>query len=130
MRLISRELASPADRGVDPCDLFQGVTARPLALPAPATVDNEERVFLIEVAVSALLELQDKRRQEEEEEIVDLARIAVDTMREMFAELPPPDRLLPWGRGSSPSAACAVAMPALVSLSESETEEDALVVIA
>ena len=65
---------------------------RPLALPAPSTVDNEERAFLTEVAVSAMLELQDKRQQEEERR-VGLARIAVDTMREMFAELPPPQSI-------------------------------------
>ena len=32
-------------------DVSQGVPTRPLALRAPATVDNEERAFLIEVAV-------------------------------------------------------------------------------
>ena len=48
-------------------DVLQGVPARPLALPAPATVEDEECAFLIEVAVSAMLELQDERRQYEEE---------------------------------------------------------------
>ena len=65
VRLVPHERASPADRGIVPVDVFQGVPSRPLALLAPATVDNEERAFLTEVAVSALLELPDKRQQEE-----------------------------------------------------------------
>ena len=59
VRLISHERASPADRGIIPFDVFQGVLARPLALPAPATVDNEDRAFLTQVAISALKELQE-----------------------------------------------------------------------
>jgi hypothetical protein len=47
-------------------EVFQGAPDRPLALPAPSTVDNDERAFLTEVAVSALLELQDERRQDAE----------------------------------------------------------------
>ena len=90
VRLISRERLSPADRGTLPYDVCQGVPARVLALPAPATVDNEERAFLTEVALLAMQELQDE----------------LD------------------------SAACAVAIAALVSLSESEGEEEALAVIA
>ena len=56
----------------------------------------EQGAFLTKVAVSAMLEVQDKRQQEEAEERTDLARIAVETMREMFADLPPPNNLLPW----------------------------------
>ena len=43
VRLISRERASPVDRGIIPFDVFQGAPTRPLALLAPAVVDNEER---------------------------------------------------------------------------------------
>ena len=50
VRLVPRERASPADRGIVPFDVFQGVPTRPLALHAPTTVDNEERAFLTEVA--------------------------------------------------------------------------------
>ena len=87
VRLISRERLSPADRGIVLFDVFHGVPARVLALPTPAAVDNEERVFLTEVAISAMQELQDEHD----------------------------------------STACAVAVAAPVSLSESEGEEEALV---
>ena len=51
-------------------------------------------------------------------------------MRDMFADLPPPDNKLLWEQGAASSAACAAAMPAPVSLSESEPEEDALAAFA
>ena len=123
MRLVSRERASPVDRGNLLFDVFQGVPTRPLALPAPATVDNEERAFFTEVAISAMQELQDERRQYEEEDRVHLADIAVSTLRDSQGEL----QLR--AQGASSSAARAVAVPALVTLSESEFEEDTFVVI-
>ena len=122
-RLISRERASPADRGIIPLHVFQGVLTRQLALPAPATVDNEERTFLIDFAIYATKEVQDERQQEEEEMRGPLYEIAVSTMREMQ------DELWQLAQGASFSAACAVAVPAPVSLSESEFEADTLVVI-
>ena len=60
VRLISHERLSPADRGTVPFGVLQDAPARVLALLAPATVDSEERVFLTEVAVSAMQELQDE----------------------------------------------------------------------
>ena len=77
-----------------------------------------------------MLELQDKLQQNEAEERGKLKQIAGETMREMFAELPPPDDLWPPQQSSTSSAACAVAIPAPASLSESEPVADALVVIA
>ena len=63
------------------------VCTRPLALLAPAAVDNEERAFLTEVAISAMKELRDERLREEENERVELAEIAVSTRREMLEYL-------------------------------------------
>ena len=54
VRLISRERLSPADLVI--FDVFQGVPAVVLALPAPATVDIEERACLTAVAISAMQE--------------------------------------------------------------------------
>ena len=124
VRLVSRERASPADRGIVPFDVFQGVPAHQLALPAQATADNEERAFLIEVAICAMQELQDESRQREGEERVHLSDVAVSAMRELQ------DELQLRTQGAYSSAACAVAVPAPVSLSEVEFEEDAFVVIA
>ena len=47
VQLISRERASPADRGIVPFDVFQGVLCRQLALLAPATVNEEEKTSLL-----------------------------------------------------------------------------------
>ena len=63
MQLLSRERASPADRGIVPFDVFLGVLGRQLAPVAPATVNAEEKAFLTEVVVSA-----EKEWQEAEEE--------------------------------------------------------------
>ena len=62
--------------------------------------------------------------QYEEEDRADLYETVVSTMREKQDEL----RL--HSQAASASAVCAVAVPALVSLSESEFAEDTLVVIA
>ena len=105
-----------------PFDVFQGVQTRPLALIAPATVDNEERAFLIEVAISATKKLRDERWQDEEEERAEFA-VFCHLHYEML------DELQLRTQGSSSSAACAVAVPALVLLSESEVEEDTKAVI-
>ena len=59
VRLISRGRAPPADRGAVPCDVLQGVPARQLDLLAPATVNDEEKAVLTEVAVSTKKERQD-----------------------------------------------------------------------
>ena len=65
VRLVPRERASPTDRGTVPFDVFQGGPSRLLALLAPATVDNEERAFLTEAAISAVKERLDERLQQE-----------------------------------------------------------------
>ena len=101
--LVPRDRQSPADRGIVPFDVFQGVPTRPLVVPKPST--DDDGASLKEVAVSAMLELQDKHQQEEEEERVESAKIASSSISEIQYEL--------WLRaqGASSSAACAVAMP-------------------
>ena len=105
--------------------MFLGVLGRQLALIAPATVNEEEKAFLTEVAVSAETEWQ----EEEEETRADLQKCYVETLQGFFSELPPLANMWPPGQSSSSSAACAAAVPPPVSLSESETEEDALAIL-
>ena len=52
-QLLSRELASPSDRGMYLFDVFLSIPRRQLALHAPATVNEEDKAFLTEVVVSA-----------------------------------------------------------------------------
>ena len=61
--LVPRERVSPSDRGFVPFDVFQYVHDLQLALPKQSAVDEEERAFLTEVAVSGILELQEERRR-------------------------------------------------------------------
>ena len=65
VKLLSRERDLPSDRGVVPFDVFQGVPPRRLKLPAPATVDEEDKAFFTEVAISSRLELLDQQQQDE-----------------------------------------------------------------
>ena len=75
--------------------------------------------------------LAKKEHQDEEEGVrADLRTIYVYALQELFLGLPPLANIWPPGQGASSSAACAAAMPAPVSLSVSELEEDALAVIA
>ena len=62
--------------------------------------------------------------QDEEEERVELAKISMSTIKQIL------DDLQSSAQGAYSSAACAVAIPTPVSLSESEVEEDTLAAIA
>ena len=117
MRLLSRERGTPAERGIVPIDILQGTPQRRLSLPPPHSVDEEEKAFLKEVEVSAQLELLDEQKEEEEKRTVRFERIS--------------DSAEPEGKMSFPSsiAACTAAST-IVSLSESEGEEEALSAIA
>ena len=68
--------------------ICQGVPPRRLKLPPPHTLDDEEKAFLTEVAVSSRLEVLDKQQRDEEIEKERLTKIADDTLREVWPAQP------------------------------------------